>query len=366
MVQAASGQWEVMRRSRPIEQVLADPATTAATRRGLELTVAARSFAETELGLPASRSYRKYADLGRPYVVWNVVATPEFSVAPRRWCFPVAGCVAYRGYFDESAARAHALQLSIRGDDVSVGGVADLFDARPPARPRVRLDARLARHAAGRHDLPRARARAAIRARATVSSTRRSRAWSRRRACGAGCRRSAATASSHDSRPPPQREAAFAQLLRETRHVSSGCMRPALPDDAEADRKAARVRAARVRVRAARASSGAGESAYDAFFRRAVNNAHLASVATYRDCMPGLRRELERLGSMPAFYERAEALAKLTARERRQPVCGNGDTPNYGEMGTLLINPDSAARRPEGPGVFPGRCRFCRPERLFN
>ncbi|MCE3285938.1 MAG: putative aminopeptidase, partial [Steroidobacteraceae bacterium] len=123
VIQAASGQWEVMRRSRPIEQVLADPQTPAATLRGLELTVAARSFAETELGLPDSRSYRKYADLGRPFVVWNVVATPEFSVEPRRWCFPVAGCVAYRGYFKESSARSHALKLSSRGDDVSVGGV---------------------------------------------------------------------------------------------------------------------------------------------------------------------------------------------------------------------------------------------------
>src|SRR5512134_3285671 len=123
VMQAASGQWEVMRRSRPIEQVLADPATPAATRRGLELTVAARSFAVTELGLPDSRSYRQYADLGRPYVVWNVVETPEFSVEPRRWCFPVAGCVAYRGYFKESAARSQALRLSSRGDDVSLGGV---------------------------------------------------------------------------------------------------------------------------------------------------------------------------------------------------------------------------------------------------
>ena len=123
VLQAASGQWEVMRRSRPIEQVLADPATPAATRRGLELTREARAFAERELDLPESRSYRHYADLGRPFVVWNVDATPEFSVAPRRWCFPVAGCVSYRGYFRETAARDHALRLASRGDDVSVGGV---------------------------------------------------------------------------------------------------------------------------------------------------------------------------------------------------------------------------------------------------
>ena len=85
VMQAATGQFDVMRRSEPISNVLADPATTASTRSGLERVVAARAFAEKELGLPASRSFREYADLGRPYVVWNVVATPEFSVDPLRW-----------------------------------------------------------------------------------------------------------------------------------------------------------------------------------------------------------------------------------------------------------------------------------------
>ena len=123
LMQAAQGQWEVSRRSESISDVLADPATPPETRTGLERVVAARAFAESELALPASKSYRRYADLGRPYVVWNVVATPEFSVEPRRWCFPVAGCVAYRGYFDESRARELGLKLAMRGDDVAVGGV---------------------------------------------------------------------------------------------------------------------------------------------------------------------------------------------------------------------------------------------------
>ena len=77
---------------------------------GSNVSWRARAFAETELGLPASKSYREYADLGRPYVVWNVVATPEFSVEPLRWCFPVAGCVAYRGYFDEAARASTGAQ----------------------------------------------------------------------------------------------------------------------------------------------------------------------------------------------------------------------------------------------------------------
>ncbi len=123
VMQAASGQAEVIHRSEPIPSVLANPATPAHTRERLQLVQEARAFAISELALRDGKSYQKYADMGRPYVVHNVVATPEFSVEPRRWCFPVTGCIAYRGYFDEDRARAYGLKLSIRGDDVSVGGV---------------------------------------------------------------------------------------------------------------------------------------------------------------------------------------------------------------------------------------------------
>ena len=123
LMQAAAGQWHVERARRPIERVIADPHTTPELRARLELVRAARRFASSELGLPDNSSYRSYADIGRPYVVWNVVATPEFSVVPRHWCFPVAGCVAYRGYFHEASARAFAARLSAEGYDVAVEGV---------------------------------------------------------------------------------------------------------------------------------------------------------------------------------------------------------------------------------------------------
>jgi predicted aminopeptidase len=74
--------------------------------------------------LPDNRSYRSYADLGRPYVVWNVVAAPEFSIEPLRWCFPFTGCLSYRGYFKESNARAFAAALAARGNDTLVAGVS--------------------------------------------------------------------------------------------------------------------------------------------------------------------------------------------------------------------------------------------------
>src|SRR6266404_4651832 len=123
LMQAASGQWQVLRERVPVETLLADPHTPPALRAHLEEVRAAREFASRELGLPDNKSYRSYADIGRPYVVWNVVAAPEFSVSPKRWCFPIAGCVAYRGYFRERRAREFAAALAVRGYDVSVDGV---------------------------------------------------------------------------------------------------------------------------------------------------------------------------------------------------------------------------------------------------
>jgi predicted aminopeptidase len=322
-IQAASGQWEVLRRSRPIEQVLADPATPAPTRRGLELTLAARAFAETALGLPDSRSYRHYADLGRPYVVWNVVATPEFSVAPRRWCFPVAGCVSYRGYFKESAARAKALRLGSRGDDVSVGGVPTystlghlpdpVFDSMLGWRD-TRLVATIF-HELAHEQLYVPGDSEFNEAFASVVEEEGLRRWLH----GLGradeiARFEAASA----------REDQFAKLLRSTRRQLKQLYASELTIEQKRIEKQREFGKLQFQFERLRAQWGPDGGGFDAFFRRALNNAHLASVATYRDCMPGLRRELERSGSLPAFYERAAELAALPKQERHETVCRNG------------------------------------------
>jgi predicted aminopeptidase len=122
-VQAARGQYDVLKRSEPIDELLATESTPQELARRLELVQAARRFAVDELLLPDNDSYRSYADLERDYVVWNVFAAPEFSLEPKTWCFPVAGCVAYRGYFDEDDARRKAAQLRDAGFDVAVGGI---------------------------------------------------------------------------------------------------------------------------------------------------------------------------------------------------------------------------------------------------
>src|SRR4026207_832652 len=95
----AGGPLGALARSPPIDDAAADPATTEGTRARLALVVEAREFAVRELAMPDGKSFRRYADLGRPFAIWSVVATPEFSIEPRRWGFPIAGCVPYLGSF---------------------------------------------------------------------------------------------------------------------------------------------------------------------------------------------------------------------------------------------------------------------------
>ena len=118
--QSASGHLGVMRAARPVPQWLDDPATPAALRAKLELTQRIRRFAVTELQLPDNPSYTGYADLHRNAAVWNVVAAPPYSLTLKTWCFPVAGCVGYRGYYDEAQAKAEAEAQRLAGLEAAV------------------------------------------------------------------------------------------------------------------------------------------------------------------------------------------------------------------------------------------------------
>ena len=121
--QSVSGHVQMLQAARPVTDVLADPDTPATLKSRLEVSQRIRSFAVTALKLPNNASYTRFADLRRSAVVWNVVAAPEFSLTLKTWCFPVAGCVGYRGYFDEAQARLEAARLQNEGLEVNVYGV---------------------------------------------------------------------------------------------------------------------------------------------------------------------------------------------------------------------------------------------------
>ncbi|UCE32951.1 MAG: aminopeptidase, partial [Burkholderiales bacterium] len=121
--QSVSGHLSVMWAARPLPELIDAPETGGSLRARLERARAIRAFASERLGLPENGSYRSYADLGRRYVVWNVFAAPELSLQLKRWCFPIAGCVSYRGYYDQAAAERYAASLREQGWDVYVAGV---------------------------------------------------------------------------------------------------------------------------------------------------------------------------------------------------------------------------------------------------
>lgn len=121
--QAAKGQLALLLGAKEIQSLLEDDTTELQTRRKLALIIDARDFARDSLQLEPGGSYLRYVELDRRYVVWNVFAAPEFSTRAQTWCYPIAGCVSYRGYFSAHRARAFADSLERQQLDVYSGGV---------------------------------------------------------------------------------------------------------------------------------------------------------------------------------------------------------------------------------------------------
>ena len=121
--QAVGGQMELARSARPVPSVLADPKTPPALRDRLALAGRVVEFSRSELGFDSGGGYRNYVDLDRPYVVWNLFAAPPLSLQGRQWCYPVVGCVPYRGFFSRRHAEGAAARLARNGFETHLTGV---------------------------------------------------------------------------------------------------------------------------------------------------------------------------------------------------------------------------------------------------
>ena len=326
LLQSAQGQFAVMSKRQPIERVIEMPSTPPKLRAQLKSVTAIRNFASRELGLPDNGSYRKYADIGRPYVVWNVVAAPEFSVDPKKWCFPIVGCVAYRGYFVEGRARRFAAGLRAQGFDVAVGGVAAYstlghFDD-PILSTMVSWDdvelASIIFHELT-HQLLYVRNDAAFNeALATTVEEEGVRRWLTQ----LGREQDLA-----DHVLEHERYLEVIALINNTRSQLRLLYASGLPTPLMRERKREALEALRESYVALRTQWG-GHGPFDAWFAHDVNNAHLASIATYYACVPGFERELKAAGgNLPAFYRRVRELAKLDQPRRDLLVCGTSASP---------------------------------------
>ncbi len=328
LLQAARGQARLLSQRQPIAKLVESPRTGEALRRQLAEAQAAREFASASLGLPDNRSYRSFADIGRPFVVWSVVATPEFSTQPKEWCFPVVGCVAYRGYFSEKSARAFAATLAAQGYDVTVGGVpaySTLGRFSDPLLSSMLRYGDTETAATLFHELAHQviyvkNDTAFNEAFATAVENAGLERW-------LALRGRSADLDARQRRQARQRE--IVQLLASTRADLGALYRrrqppESLPDVTVRGLKQQRLERLAADLRRIEAAMG-GRAGFSAWLEAGLNNAHLASVATYWDCVPGFERLLAGAGgSLTAFYASVRAEAARPQAERRARLCGAG------------------------------------------
>jgi predicted aminopeptidase len=314
--QAAQGQLSLLSDARPVDDWLADTGTDARLRTRLATARQIRLYAVQALGLPDNNSYKNYAALKRPFVLWNVVATPELSLKPMQWCFPIAGCVDYRGYYSKEAAQAYARQLRAEGNDVQVGGVPAYSTLGWFNDPLISTfihypDAELARlifhelshqvvYVAGDSQFNESFASAVEEAGverwlAAFGNPAMRENYAR------------FTGRKHD----------FLKLLLKYRRAleQNYASKASIPEKrASKARLFQQLKDEYVVLK----ESWGGFKGYDRFFAEPLSNAHLASIATYEEFVPAFRALLARERSFAKFYAAARELAELDRPERHR------------------------------------------------
>ena len=316
--QAAQGQLELLTDSRPIDDWLADPSTTTNLRHRLEAARQIRRFAIQDLNLPDNGSYTNFTKLERPYVLWNVVATPELSLKPMQWCFPVAGCVNYRGYYSKQAAQAYARELRAKGHDVEVGGVTAYSTLGWFSDPLISTfihypDAELARLIF--HEL--AHQVAYVPGDSKFNESFASaveqvgvEGWLDR--FGNPMMREAFERYT-------LRKKDFLALLVRYRGELEKTYASKMSKDEKRASKGRLFVALKDEYQVLKANWG-GYAGYDRFFAEPLSNAHLASIATYNDFVPAFRALLRKERTWDAFYQSVNRLAKLDKAERHRAL----------------------------------------------
>lgn len=322
--QSARGHLGLLGAARPVPAVLQDPATPADLRERLALSQRLRDFAVAELKLPDNASYRRYADLGRNAVLWNVVAAPELSLTLKTWCFPVAGCVGYRGYFSQAEAQALGEQLKAEGYEVSVYGVpaystlgklpGDFF-SDPLLNTFIRYPegelARMVFHELSHQVVYAADDTMFNESFATAVERIGSKRWLERHA-------DEATRGEFERLEARKRD--FRELVLRYRAELDALYKGPLGDADKRAAKAATLARLRAEHEALKAGRWGGFAGYDGWFARA-NNASFGAFAAYNELVADFERLFEREGGdFQRFYQRVRELAALPKDERRRAL----------------------------------------------
>ncbi|KPB70200.1 aminopeptidase [Pseudomonas cannabina] len=312
--QLAHGQWQLLQAREPVEKIIADPTRDAGLREHLARSQLARTFASEHLHLPDNKSYRLYADLGRPYVVWNVFATDEFSLEPVTHCFPIAGCVAYRGYYSPGGARGEAALQRQAGKDVYLSGVEAYstlgwFDDPILSSMLGWGDERLATLIF--HEL--AHQRFYVKddtefneSYASFVEQEGTRQWR------------AARGLPPESVSQSARRDQFIQLVLATRERLKALYRQPLSAEVMRARKAAEFEQLRRDYRALRDEQWAGDKRFDGWINSPMNNAKLLPFGLYDQWVPAFAALFMQVnGDWPAFYQAVEKLGGMPVEARK-------------------------------------------------
>jgi predicted aminopeptidase len=321
--QSIGGHLDLVARAKPIDGLVADTATPSELRERLALTQRIRDYAVRELALPDNHSYRRYADLGRSAAVWNVVAAPELSLTLQTWCFPIVGCVGYRGYYDRAAADAQADELRARGLEVGVYGVPaystlgrlDWLGGDPLLNTFVHWPegelARLIFHELS-HQVVYAEDDTMFNESFATAVERIGGArWLAEHASDAARTQYAAFDGRRND---------FRELTGRYRERLDALYHSGASDAGKRAGKAALMQQMRAEYAALRAGRWAGPNGpftgYDGWFERA-NNASLGVLAAYNELVPQFERLFERHGrDFARFYAEVRRLAALPKSER--------------------------------------------------
>jgi len=318
--QSVGGHLDMLRRTRPVAEVVADPATPEALRQRLQLAQQLRQFAVQQLALPDNASYQRYADLQRPAVVWNVVATPELSLLLHTWCYPLMGCVGYRGYFNRADALAQADALRASGLEVSVYGVpaystlgwGNWLGGDPLLNTFVNGSeaalARLVFHELSHQVVYVADDTMFNESFATAVERLGLARWQR------------SSGRSSDDAAALQRQADFRAItLRARQALAALYASGALPTQ-QRERKATILAMLRAEHAALKAGAWQGYAGYDDWFGRA-NNAALAVLAAYDGLVPDFERLFHQHGDdFGRFYAAVRQLAALPRAQRLEQL----------------------------------------------
>lgn len=318
--QSLEGHARIMAARQDVGKLIHDPSTPAALRGKLTSASAIRRFATDELALPDNSSYRSYVDIHRDAVTWAVFAAPQFSLAPRTWCFPVFGCVPYRGYFDRKSATETAVELHGQGLDVYVTGITAYstlgWFSDPLLSTMLTQDdsylASLIFHELAHQRLYVNGDSAFNEAFAVAVETSGVRKWLRANGDRAGLRRYEADR---------KRRIDFLGLVSKTRdELGQIYLSPRAPEQMAAA-KAEAIDRLRMRYRQLRDKRWGGYRGYDAWFDSPINNAKLAATAVYGEQVPAFLHLFDLCsGDYPRFYASVRRIANLHQPSRSEAL----------------------------------------------